>query len=194
MKGGHTNLAPRCWRSRARCSSAWASAASCNSSTPGPGRSDADEAVRPGALRGGAVRSVRPDPAAARAAGRTQTRSALGGDAPGAGLGWTPGRLLHLDTVLLTHKQIARRDLVPGAVLTAVGLVVLMLVSRYVMQFWVDLYARDYGGLGVIMAVYFWLALSSAAIVWAASIAPALAERREFRRLLAPGAGARDRS
>jgi len=69
-----------------------------------------------------------------------------------------------------------------------------MLVSRYVMQFWVDLYARDYGGLGVIMAVYFWLALSSAAIVWAASVAPALAERREFRRILAPGAGARDES
>jgi uncharacterized BrkB/YihY/UPF0761 family membrane protein len=69
-----------------------------------------------------------------------------------------------------------------------------MLVSRYVMQFWVDLYARDYGGLGVIMAVYFWLALSSAAIVSAASIAQALAERREFRRLLVTGAGARDQS
>jgi membrane protein len=99
---------------------------------------------------------------------------------------WTPW--------LLTHKQINRRELVPGAVLTAVGLVVLMLVSRYVMQFWVDLYARDYGGLGVIMAVYFWLALSSAAIVSAASIAQALAERREFRRLLVTGAGARDQS
>jgi len=29
-------------------------------------------------------------------------------------------------------------------VLTAVGLVALILISRYVMQFWVDLYARDY--------------------------------------------------
>jgi len=83
---------------------------------------------------------------------------------------------------LLTHRMITRRDLLPGAVLTAVALVVLMFVSRYVMQFWVDLYARDYGGLGVVLAIYFWIALSSAVIVWAASISPALAERRRLRR------------
>jgi membrane protein len=90
---------------------------------------------------------------------------------------WAPWRL--------THRQLARRDLLPGAILTAVGLVALMLISRYVMQFWVDLYARDYGGLGVVLAIYFWLAFSSAAIVWSAAISPALAERREYRRLLA---------
>jgi len=81
---------------------------------------------------------------------------------------------------LLTHKQIARRDLLPAAILTAVGLVVLMLVSRYVMQYWIDWYARDYGGFGVVLAVYFWIALSSALIVWAASLSPALAERRSL--------------
>jgi membrane protein len=83
---------------------------------------------------------------------------------------------------LLTHKLISRRDLLPSAVLTAVGLVVLMLVSNYVMQFWIDFYARDYGGLGVFLAIYFWLAFSSAVIVWAASLSPALAERRKLRR------------
>lgn len=82
---------------------------------------------------------------------------------------------------LLTHKQIAPRDLVPSAVLTALGLVALMVVSRFVMQFWVDLYARDYGGLGVVLALYFWLAFSSAIIVWAASLSPPLAERRAVR-------------
>ncbi len=82
---------------------------------------------------------------------------------------------------LLTHKQIARRDLLPGAVVTGIGLVALMVVSRFVMQYWVDLYARDYGGLGVVLAIYFWLALSSAVIVMAASLAPALAQRREGR-------------
>jgi membrane protein len=87
---------------------------------------------------------------------------------------WAPWRL--------THKLISRRDLLPSAVLTAVGLVVLMLVSGYVMQFWVDLYAKDYGGLGVILAIYFWLALSAAVIVWAASLSPALAARRDLRR------------
>ena len=83
---------------------------------------------------------------------------------------------------LLTHKQISRRDLLPGAALIAVGLVGLMVVSRFVMQFWVDLYARDYGGLGVVLAIYFWIAICSGIIVWAASLSPALAERREARR------------
>jgi uncharacterized BrkB/YihY/UPF0761 family membrane protein len=60
--------------------------------------------------------------------------------------------------------------------------VVLMLISRYVMQFWVNFYATDYGGLGVVLAIYFWIAFSSGIIVWAASLSPALAERREYRR------------
>jgi membrane protein len=88
---------------------------------------------------------------------------------------------------LLTHKQIARRDLLPGAVVTALGLVALMIVSRFVMQYWVDLYARDYGGLGVVLAIYFWIAFSSAVIVMAASLAPALAQRREGPDSGAPG-------
>jgi uncharacterized BrkB/YihY/UPF0761 family membrane protein len=83
---------------------------------------------------------------------------------------------------LLTRKLIARRDLLPSAALTAFGLVVLMLVSAHVMQFWVDLYARDYGGLGVVLAIYFWIVFSSAVIVWAASLSPALADRRNLRR------------
>jgi membrane protein len=83
---------------------------------------------------------------------------------------------------LLTHKLIGWRDLLPGAALTAAGLVVLMLISSYVMEFWVDLYARDYGGFGVVMAIYFWIAFSSAVIVGAASLSPALARRRTIRR------------
>jgi membrane protein len=82
---------------------------------------------------------------------------------------------------VLTHKQIGWRDLLPGAALTAGGLVVLIWISRYVMEFWINFYARDYGGFGVVMALFFWIAFSSAVIVWAASLAPALAERRELR-------------
>ena len=102
------------------------------------------------------------------------------------GLGWVGFLVLFFVVVpwLLTHKEVARRDLLPSAVLTALGLVALMVVSRYVMQFWVDLYARDYGGLGVVLALYFWIALSSGLIVWAASLAPALAVRRDLRRAL----------
>jgi membrane protein len=84
---------------------------------------------------------------------------------------------------LLTHKLVSRRDLLPGAVLTAVGLVVLMLVSSVVMEFWVNLYARDYGGFGVVLAIYFWVAFSSAVIVAAASVSPPFATRRTLRRV-----------
>ena len=99
------------------------------------------------------------------------------------GIGWVGFLILFFVVVpwLLTHKQLSPRDLLPGAVLTALGLVALMVVSRYVMQFWVDLYARDYGGLGVVLALYFWIAIGSAIIVWAASLSPALAVRREVR-------------
>ena len=32
-----------------------------------------------------------------------------------------------------------------------------MLLSSFVMEPWVDLYASDYGGLGVVMALFFWI-------------------------------------
>jgi membrane protein len=82
---------------------------------------------------------------------------------------------------LLTHRLISARDLLPAAALTAVGIVVLMLVSRFVMERWVDFYASDYGGFGVVMAIFFWIAFISAIIVWAASLSPALAQRRDLR-------------
>ena len=106
------------------------------------------------------------------------------------GIGWVAFLTLFFvfGPWLLTHKLVARRDLLPGAVLTALALVVLMLASRFVMQFWIDLYARDYGGFGVVLAIYFWIAFSSAVIVGAASLSPALAERRNVR---ATSAGAR---
>src|SRR5436190_8104315 len=115
----------------------------------------------------------------------TELRGAPGWVGLVLALGWVGLLVLFFVWVpwLLTHKLIARRDLLPSAALTALGLVVLMLVSAHVMQFWVDLYARDYGGLGVVLAIYFWLAFSSAIIVWTASLSPALADRRNLRRI-----------
>jgi membrane protein len=103
---------------------------------------------------------------------------------PTLALGWV-GLLVCFFTCapwLLLHKQISRRDLLPGAVVTATGLVILMLISSAVMQYWVDLYAKDYGGLGVVLAIYFWIAFSAAVIVIAASLAPSLAQRRTLGR------------
>ena len=42
----------------------------------------------------------------------------------------------------LTHGRLAWGDVVPGAALTAVGLVVLMIVSSWVMEVWIDFYAQ----------------------------------------------------
>jgi membrane protein len=83
---------------------------------------------------------------------------------------WAPSFLL--------HGQVSQRDLLPGAALTAVGIVVITVVSRWVMEAWINLYATDYGGLGVVLAIYFWIAFYSFVIVGAASLAPALAQRR----------------
>jgi membrane protein len=113
----------------------------------------------------------------------------LAGKSSWAGWALTPGwvALLVLYFLwaprLLTHKLISWRDLLPGAALTAVGLVTLMLVSTVAMEPWVDLYARDYGGFGVVMAFFFWIGIGSALTVMAAALSPALAERRELRRL-----------
>jgi membrane protein len=87
---------------------------------------------------------------------------------------------------LLTHKLITRRALLPSAIITAVGLVGLMLLSGRVMEFWVTLYSKDYGGLGIVMAIFFWLGFSSLIIVAAAALAPALHDRRDLHRELHP--------
>jgi membrane protein len=99
------------------------------------------------------------------------------------GVGWTGLLVLFFVWApwLLTHKQISRRDLLPGALATALGLVVVMAISNVVVEFWVNLYARDYGGFGVVLAIYFWIAFSSAVIVFAAALSPALAQRRSAR-------------
>jgi membrane protein len=111
----------------------------------------------------------------------------LAKDPPWIGLALTPAWVALLVAFfvwvprLVTHRMIAARDLLPAAVLTAVGLVALMFVSSLLMEPWVDLYARDYGGLGVVMAIFFWIAIAAGIIVAAASLSPALAERRTLR-------------
>jgi membrane protein len=112
----------------------------------------------------------------------------LGGDPTWANSAVAPGWVALLIVYfvwaprLLTHKLVSRQDLLPGAVLTAVGLVLLMLISSRAMEPWVDFYAKDYGGLGIVMAMFFWILFSSGVVVIAASLSPALAERRDLRR------------
>jgi membrane protein len=113
--------------------------------------------------------------------------SQLAGDPSWAGLvlapGWVGVLLVYFLWAprLLTHRLISVRDLFPGALLTALGLVMLMVLSSWVMEPWVDFYAKDYGGFGVVMAFFFWIGFGSFVIVAAASLSPALAERRDRR-------------
>src|SRR5262249_18692435 len=78
----------------------------------------------------------------------------------------------------LTHRLLSWSDLLPGAVVTGVGLVLLMIFWSWAIEPWVDFYASDYGGFGVVMAIFFWIGFSSFVIVAAASLGPVLAERR----------------
>jgi membrane protein len=108
----------------------------------------------------------------------------LAGDPSWASLAVAPGWIVLLTGYfvwapsLLTHRAISARDLLAGGALTAVALVGLMIFSSYVLERWIDFYARDYGGFGVVMAVFFWIGFGSTIIVIAASLSPALAARR----------------
>jgi len=82
---------------------------------------------------------------------------------------------------MLTHKLVPRRDMFPASIITATLIVVILVFSSWVMEFWVNLYASDYGGFGVVMAIFFWIGFSSAAIVLVCSISPGLAGRRHIR-------------
>jgi uncharacterized BrkB/YihY/UPF0761 family membrane protein len=106
---------------------------------------------------------------------------------PWAGLALAPAWLIVLSAYFvwapayLTRGQLTVRDLLASAALTAFGIVALMLVSSYVMARWIDFYAADFSGLGVFMALFFWLGLSSTAIVLCASLSPTLAGRRTYK-------------
>jgi uncharacterized BrkB/YihY/UPF0761 family membrane protein len=55
-----------------------------------------------------------------------------------------------------------------------------MVISSWVMDLWINFYAGDYGGFGVVMALFFWIGFSSAVIIFALSLSPSLAGRRHL--------------
>lgn len=81
----------------------------------------------------------------------------------------------------VTHHRLGIRDLAASSAVTALGLVSLMLASSFAMGPWINFYfGTDYGGLGIMMALFFWLGLSASVIVLAASLSPVLAGRRIY--------------
>lgn len=82
---------------------------------------------------------------------------------------------------MLLHNRVSARDVFPGAVLTVVALAGLRLLSHFVLVNWLVWYAQYYGGLGIMMALFFWMLLAASIMIVAAAFSPALAERRDLR-------------
>ncbi|MGZ4270827.1 MAG: YihY/virulence factor BrkB family protein [Solirubrobacteraceae bacterium] len=88
-------------------------------------------------------------------------------------LAWTPAFLL--------HRRVTVRDALPGALLAAIGLVGLRLLSGLELTNWLNWYSKYYGALGIVIAIFFWLLLGATVLVATAAMSPAYAERRRAR-------------
>jgi membrane protein len=88
-------------------------------------------------------------------------------------LTWTP--------VFLLHRQITWREALPGALLTSAGLLGVRLVSSIVFTNWLNWYGKYYGGIGIAIALLFWIALITTVIIVGSAFAPAYAGRRAAR-------------
>ena len=77
----------------------------------------------------------------------------------------------------LLHHRVSGREVLPGAILVALGLLVVRLLSSVVLRNWLDWYSTYYGGLGVIMAIFFWILIAASLMVAGATLSPAYAER-----------------
>jgi membrane protein len=90
---------------------------------------------------------------------------------------------------MLLHNRVSFRDVVPGALLTILGLVGVRLISGILFRNWLVWYSKYYGSLGVAMAVFFWIAIPASVLVFAAAFSPALAHRRDLREAQRQAAG-----
>lgn len=85
-------------------------------------------------------------------------------------LAWTP--------VFLLHSRVTIRDAMPGALLATAGLVGLRVLSSNLFTNWLNWYSKYYGGIGIVMAIFFWLVLATTVLVVTAALSPAYAVRR----------------
>ncbi len=81
---------------------------------------------------------------------------------------------------ILLHHRVTTRNLVPGAVFTVLGLVILRLISGLLLTHWLNWYSTTYGAFGIIIAIFFWIILIGTVLILAAALSPALAQRRDL--------------
>jgi membrane protein len=79
---------------------------------------------------------------------------------------------------LLLRRRVGVRDVLPGAVITVAGLAALHVGATFVLRRWLVSYSDTYGGLGIVMALLFWLIAAATVMVFAAALSPAVAARR----------------
>ena len=82
---------------------------------------------------------------------------------------------------LLLDGRVSRRDIVPGAVFTVLGLVGMRIASALILRNWLEWYSKTYGGFGFVMAIFFWVIVLGTILVLGAALSPALAQRRDLR-------------
>jgi uncharacterized BrkB/YihY/UPF0761 family membrane protein len=82
---------------------------------------------------------------------------------------------------LLLHHRVTRRQVVPGAVFTVLGLLGTRALSQFLLVNWLEWYGKNYGGFGIVMALFFWITIPATILVLAAALSPALAHRRDLR-------------
>jgi uncharacterized BrkB/YihY/UPF0761 family membrane protein len=79
---------------------------------------------------------------------------------------------------LLLHGKVRVADLLPGAVVIAVATLGLRLMAPIVLSRWLQGYSGNFGGFGIVLALFFWLLLFGSVVVAGAALAPPLASRR----------------
>ena len=88
-------------------------------------------------------------------------------------LAWTP--------VFLLHSRVTIRDTMSGALLATIGLLGLRLLSSVLFTNWLNWYSKYYGGIGIVMATFFWLVLGTTLLIVTSALSPAYAVRRARR-------------
>jgi uncharacterized BrkB/YihY/UPF0761 family membrane protein len=94
---------------------------------------------------------------------------------------------------MLLHRRISAVDLVPGAAFVALGFVGLRLFARVLLARWLTWYSTNYGGFGIVLALFSWLLVLGTLVVVGAALSPAVKRRRVLLRGAEPSRTASSR-
>jgi len=84
-------------------------------------------------------------------------------------LAWTP--------VYLLHGRVTARQALPGAILCTVCLIGMRALSSIKLASSLNWYAKYYGGIGIVMAIFFWLVIATTILIVTSALSPAYAAR-----------------